>query len=115
MPRFAIAALAFGLAVSPALAGDKIRLQVPIPLAEGHDIDDEIISHCGVPEEFTRRLTRELRRVAVPEQAPITDMAGRVLKVEIVAGISAQSTRDRVQDCRSGRTTTGSSKVPALT
>ena len=81
------AALVLALAAGPGLAQDKIRLEVPIPLAEGHDIDDEIISHCGVPEDFTRRLTRELRRVAVPEQAPITDMSGRVLKVEIVDAV----------------------------
>lgn len=81
--------LAFAATALPAVADDKIRLQVPIPFVEDHDIDDEIISHCGIQEDFTRRLTRELRKVAVAEQAPITDMAGQVLKVEIVDALWA--------------------------
>lgn len=85
----AITFLALVLAAGPAVANDRIRLETPIPLAEGHDINDEILSHCGIQEEFTRRLTRELRRVAVAEPAPIADMAGRVLKVEIVDALWA--------------------------
>ncbi|WP_298577372.1 hypothetical protein [uncultured Luteimonas sp.] len=72
------------LAVAPAAAGDMIRLQVPVPVVEGADIDPEILVHCAVPEHFTQALVRELRKVAVPAQAPLADMRGRVLKVEIV-------------------------------
>jgi len=37
----------------PALADDRIRLQAPIPLVEDHDIDDQIISHCGIHAGFS--------------------------------------------------------------
>lgn len=84
MHRIAAPLLALALVAGPALGNDRIRLETPIPLAEGHDIADEIIDHCGIPEHFTQFLTRELRRVAVAEPGPITDMHGRVLKVEIV-------------------------------
>lgn len=70
-----------------AAATGKIRLEVPVPIVEGAVIDPEILDHCGIQDEFTRRLTRELRKVAVAEPGPITDMAGRVLKVEIVDAI----------------------------
>ncbi|MCD9030028.1 hypothetical protein LDO26_17705 [Luteimonas sp. BDR2-5] len=75
------------LTVLPAAADDRIRLVVPIPVADGADIDPEITDHCGVPAEFTKRLTRELRKVAVPVEAPLDDMHGRVLKVEIVDAV----------------------------
>lgn len=72
------------LGASPAAASDMIRLQVPVPVVEGADIDAEILVHCEVPGNFTAALVRELRKVAVPAQAPLADMHGRVLKVEIV-------------------------------
>ena len=72
------------VAATPALARDKVRLPVPVPVVEGADIDPEILDHCAVAENFTQGLVRELRKVAVPEQAPLTDMDGRVLRVEIV-------------------------------
>lgn len=77
------------LAMLPALAqaSAKIRLEVPVPVREGAAIDPEILEHCGIQEEFTRRLTRELRKVAVAEPGPLADMQGRVLKVEIVDAI----------------------------
>lgn len=86
MHRIAAFALALALTVTSgaALANDRIRLETPIPFVEGHEIEDEIISHCGIQEDFTSALVRELRRVAEAEPAPITDMAGRVLKVEIM-------------------------------
>lgn len=81
---FASTLLACALA-APALAGDgRIRLQVPVEVVAGADIDPEIIEHCGVVTHFNDALVRELRKVAVPAQAPLADMRGRVLKVEIV-------------------------------
>lgn len=84
MHRIAAFVLALVFTAGSAAASDRIRLQTPVPFAEGHQIDDEIISHCGVQEDFTTKLVRELRRVADAEPAPVTDMSGRVLKVEIV-------------------------------
>jgi hypothetical protein len=68
-------------------AADKIRLQVPVPVVEGADIDAEILDTCDVAGNFNTALIRELRKVAEPAQAPLADMHGRVLKVEIVDAI----------------------------
>lgn len=87
MHRIATCFLALACIAAPALGNDRIRLETPVPFVEGHDIEDEIISHCGIQEDFTSALVRELRRVANPEPAPIEDMAGRVLKVEIVDAV----------------------------
>ena len=87
MHRIAAFALALVFTAGSAVASDRLRLETPIPFVEGHDIEDEIISHCGIQEDFTSALVRELRRVANAEQAPITDMGGRVLKVEIVDAV----------------------------
>lgn len=89
MHRIAAFVLALAFTAGSAVASDRIRLETPIPFVEGHEIDDEIVSHCGIQEHFSSRLAHELRRVAVAEPAPITDMAGRVLKVEIVDAVWA--------------------------
>lgn len=76
----------FALATS-AMAAGKIRLQVPVPVVEGADIDAEILGNCDIAGNFNTALIRELRKVAEPAQAPLVDMHGRVLKVEIVDAI----------------------------
>ncbi len=70
-----------------AVAADKIRLEVPVPLVAGADIDAEILEHCDIAGNFNTALVRELRKVAEPAQAPLADMQGRVLRVEIVDAI----------------------------
>ena len=72
------------LAAGSAWARDMVRVPVPVPLAEGADIDPEILGDCMVQRNFTDALVRELRKVAVPAPSPLTDMKGQVLKVEIV-------------------------------
>ena len=72
---------------SDALAADRIRLQVPVTVVDGADIDAEILDNCDVAGNFNTALIRELRKVAEPAQAPLADMHGRVLKVEIVDAI----------------------------
>ena len=85
--RYLFAAALLLAPVAAAQAAGKIRLEVPVPVVEGAAIDPEILDHCGIQAEFTRRLVRELRKVAVAEDGPIQDMQGRVLKVEIVDAI----------------------------
>lgn len=70
-----------------ARAADTLRLQVPVSVVEGADIDAEILDSCDVAGNFNTALIRELRKVAEPAQAPLADMHGRVLKVEIVDAI----------------------------
>jgi hypothetical protein len=79
-----LALLVLVLAALPLQAQDRIRLEVPVPVVEGADIDPEILEHCEVPANFTSALVRELRKVADPAPAPLADMRGRVLRVEIV-------------------------------
>ena len=80
--------LAAGASISSdASAADRIRLQVPVTVVDGADIDAEILDNCDVAGNFNTALIRELRKVAEPAQAPLADMHGRVLKVEIVDAI----------------------------
>lgn len=85
--RIAACLIAFACFSASAAASERIRLETPVPFVEGHEIEDEIVSHCGIQEDFTSALVRELRKVADAEPAPIDDMAGRVLKVEIVDAV----------------------------
>jgi len=80
--------LAAGASISSdASAADRIRLQVPVTVVDGADIDAEILDNCDVAGNFNTALIRELRKVAEPAQAPLADMHGRVLKVEIIDAI----------------------------
>lgn len=82
--RTPMIALALLLAAPLLQAKDMIRLEVPVKVVEGADIDAEIIEHCGVVTHFNDALVNELRKVAVPAPAPLADMQGRVLRVEVV-------------------------------
>lgn len=70
-----------------AISAEKIRLEVPVPVVAGADIDAEILDNCDIAGNFNAALIRELRKVAEPAQTPLADMHGRVLKVEIVDAI----------------------------
>ncbi|KLI98088.1 hypothetical protein [Luteimonas sp. FCS-9] len=73
-----------GAVLLPAQARDRLRLQVPVPVVAGADIDAELLERCDIAGNFTSALVRELRKVAEPAQAPLADMRGQVLRVEIV-------------------------------